>query len=442
MPEVTRGLGVRGMKIGKARYFALIGAMLLLAACIAKPAVSPPTFNVGGKQYHSTAEALEASRVVLNEQAASLGQIPDRIGGRALIVLPDMDRLHPVFAAVLKAPITPATIDFVVTLSHQTNAIYAEALKQANLFDHADIVERNDTEDPPIENYDWLLWFKVSTTGPNHTGAWIGQWHLRNASGAADEPVTFDPGVPEKDRLLSFVKSAKLSAAKLTGGAVATVSLSPVQLANAGAKGSLSGIVISAQGDIITNEHGFNGCNGVRVRSGKDLLSAGITARDHQNDLVLLHVDHAFGTVASFRDGAPLRQGDAVVAVGYPLGQVLSGGPAVTTGTVSALAGLRNDTRFLQISAPIQQGNSGGPLVDSSGHVVGLVTSKLSALLVAAATGDIPQNVNFALKASVVRDFLDTNGVKYRTAASISEQRNAEIADQAKGFAVFIECLK
>jgi S1-C subfamily serine protease len=81
---------------------------------------------------------------------------------------------------------------------------------------------------------------------------------------------------------------------------------------------------------------------------------------------------------------------------------------------VSALAGLGDDTRFLQISAPVQPGNSGGPLFDASGHLIGIVTGKLDVMRLAPFLGDIPQNVNFALKAEVVRIFLDSKGIAYR----------------------------
>jgi uncharacterized protein len=97
------------------------------------------------------------------------------------------------------------------------------------------------------------------------------------------------------------------------------------------------------------------------------------------------------------------RQGDSVVALGYPLTGLLSSDVNVTTGVISALAGVRSDTRFLQLTAPVQPGNSGGPLLDMSGHLVGVVSAKLNA--VAVATGDIPQNVNFALKGGVAKKF-------------------------------------
>ncbi len=122
--------------------------------------------------------------------------------------------------------------------------------------------------------------------------------------------------------------------------------------------------------------------------------------------------------------------------------QALASHASVTTGTVSALAGMRNDTRFLQFTAPVQQGNSGGPLLDGSGNVEGIVTSKLSALLVAAVTGDIPQNVNFALKKTVAESFLDANSIHYAVAAPGKEINAADIGEAAKRYTLFVECRK
>ena len=142
-----------------------------------------------------------------------------------------------------------------------------------------------------------------------------------------------------------------------------------------------------------------------------------LVARDQKNDLALLRVANPPSAVAAFRDGAPVRAGDTVVALGYPLPTLLSSSATLTVGYVSALSGMEDDARYLQISAPVQPGNSGGPLLDASGHLAGIVTSKLNAENVARFIGDIPQNVNFAIKAEVVRTFLDSKGIAYKSAA-------------------------
>jgi S1-C subfamily serine protease len=146
--------------------------------------------------------------------------------------------------------------------------------------------------------------------------------------------------------------------------------------------------------------------------------------------------------VATFREGHGVRPGDNVVAVGFPLQGLLTSSASVATGTVSALAGIRDDIRYLQISAPVQPGNSGGPLLDMSGNVIGVVVAKLDALKVAEATGDIPQNVNFAIKDTVARTFLDAKGVAYETAPSDQALTGAEVGARATAFTVLVECWK
>ena len=114
----------------------------------------------------------------------------------------------------------------------------------------------------------------------------------------------------------------------------------------------------------------------------------------------------------------------------------------VTTGTVSALAGIGNDTRLLQITVPIQPGNSGGPLLDQSGHVVGIIVSKLDAIKVAKATGDLPQNINFAINGAVAKSFLDANSVEYELASSGKRLESSTVGEQAKKFTLLLECFK
>jgi S1-C subfamily serine protease len=99
-----------------------------------------------------------------------------------------------------------------------------------------------------------------------------------------------------------------------------------------------------------------------------------------------------------------------------------------------------NDTRFLQISAPVQPGNSGGPLHDTSGLVVGVVSEKLNALKFASVTGNIPANISFAIKQGALRDFLDNSAVPYRTADAQKELKTAEVASAARGYTMLISC--
>jgi tetratricopeptide (TPR) repeat protein len=202
-----------------------------------------------------------------------------------------------------------------------------------------------------------------------------------------------------------------------------------------------SGIVIGNGGEILTNAHVADRCDSISIQfASKKTDTAVLVARDQKNDLALLRVANPPSAVAAFRAGAPVRAGDTVVALGYPLPALLSSSATLTVGYVSALSGMEDDARYLQISAPVQPGNSGGPLLDASGHLAGIVTSKLNAENVARYIGDIPQNVNFAIKAEVVRTFLDGKGIAYKTQRSDQQLSPADIGDAARPFTVYVEC--
>ena len=175
-----------------------------------------------------------------------------------------------------------------------------------------------------------------------------------------------------------------------------------------------TGFVTDSSGSVVTNYHVVQQCGAVSfLLNGGDSTSAIVVASDPMNDLALLRVGEKTKPAAIFQDPDKVRAGDDIIVFGYPLlGQLASTGN-LTRGSVTALSGLRDDTRYFQMSAPIQLGNSGGPVLNHRGRVIGIVTSKLNAARELRQTGDISQNVNFALKAAVLRTFLDSNNVNY-----------------------------
>ena len=142
-----------------------------------------------------------------------------------------------------------------------------------------------------------------------------------------------------------------------------------------------------------------------------------------------------------FHQGAP-RLGESVVVMGFPFSGLLSSDAVVTTGIVSALAGMRDDRHKLQISAPVQPGNSGGPLLDPAGHLVGVVVSKLDGVRMASLTGAIPENINFAIKGEEARSFLRVHGVAVVTAPKGKDLTADVIAEQGLRYTVRLECWK
>jgi len=201
-----------------------------------------------------------------------------------------------------------------------------------------------------------------------------------------------------------------------------------------------TGFFVTADGAIVTNAHVVEDCADIRVTTDQGATAmAKIVARDVRNDLALLSAGLAAKKTAAFRTS--MRLGEGVEAFGYPLTSVLAKSGNFTLGNVSALVGIGEDSRYLQISAPVQPGNSGGPLLDQYGNLVGVVSAKLNALkLMVATNGDIPQNVNFAIKSSIVTSFMDANGAAYATGSAAQPMQPADLADQAKAMSVFIEC--
>ncbi|MEJ0093158.1 MAG: serine protease [Methylocella sp.] len=200
-----------------------------------------------------------------------------------------------------------------------------------------------------------------------------------------------------------------------------------------------SGFFVSNDGHVLTNNHVIEDCNSIRVFMDTAApVEARAIARDSSNDLALLATSLKPPAVAAPR--SVLRLGEAVAAFGYPHADILATSGNFTQGSVTALVGLGDDSRYLQMSVPVQAGNSGGPLLDQNGNLVGIVASKLNAIKVLIDSGDLPQNVNFALKASVVENFLDSNRIKYVMGSATSALKSEDLADQARSMSVFILC--
>jgi S1-C subfamily serine protease len=198
-----------------------------------------------------------------------------------------------------------------------------------------------------------------------------------------------------------------------------------------------TGFLVSTNGHVVTNQHVVDGCVGdiLGNLTGEAPVTLRLVSSDETNDLALLQAPGTFRDVAIIKDKA-IQSGAGVVAIGYPFHGLLTSDFTVTTGIASSLSGVLNDTRFLQISAAVQP----GPLLSTSGEVVGVVAAKLNALKFVKATGNIPENINFAIKTGALRDFLDNSVVSYQTSDSKTELKTTDIAHNARAFTFLISC--
>lgn len=208
-------------------------------------------------------------------------------------------------------------------------------------------------------------------------------------------------------------------------------------------KGTGTAFVVSPEGHAVTNHHVVAGCKELRVQGRSESLQ--LVTRDAVSDLALLKMTgETRATAALAPDPASLRQGQDIVVFGFPLDSVLSSGGNLTPGVVSAITGLGNNSNQIQISAPIQPGSSGSPVLDKKGYVVGVVSMKLSDSAMAKATGSLPQNVNFAINGQTLKAFLDANRVPYKTGGSFFalEKSLADLGDEARKWTTVVECWK
>lgn len=208
-------------------------------------------------------------------------------------------------------------------------------------------------------------------------------------------------------------------------------------------KGTGTLFLVNATGEAITNHHVVAGCGEVRIE-GRDGLAKVVT-EDAVNDLALVQIPGgAKSSAAIASEPGKLRQGEDIVAFGFPLNAVLSSGGNLTPGVVSALTGLGNNTNQIQITAPIQLGSSGSPVLNKRGEVVGVVSMKLSDIKMAKATGSVGQNVNFAVNGQTLKTFLDTHKVSYRSGSSFFswDKSAADLADEARKWTLVVECWK
>ncbi|MGD0536912.1 MAG: serine protease [Verrucomicrobiota bacterium] len=177
-----------------------------------------------------------------------------------------------------------------------------------------------------------------------------------------------------------------------------------------------SGFVVTSEGQVLTCAHVVGKetqatlvIEGVR-RMGRVLVA------DTNLDVAIIQVESPHPTFRSLPLAADGDQklGEDIVAMGFPMADVLGTSPRLTKGSITATAGIGDDVSHVQISAAIQPGNSGGPLLNQHGEVVGLVDTTLEPMNFLLRTGgELPQNVNFALKGRRLREFLNRSKVVF-----------------------------
>jgi len=199
-----------------------------------------------------------------------------------------------------------------------------------------------------------------------------------------------------------------------------------------------TGFFINASGNIVSNNHVIDSCGSVKVHYNGVIKPVTILATDYMNDLSLLKSDikpNDYFSVST--SDANLL--DEIYVAGYPFGKAISSSVKVTKGVVSALTGLGNNYSNIQIDAALQPGNSGGPIINNKGNVVGVAVAKLDYKAVIEDFGAIPEGTNFGIKSSTLQQFIKANNISSATVRH-RKMTTQDIGKKIEKATVYLDC--
>jgi len=178
-----------------------------------------------------------------------------------------------------------------------------------------------------------------------------------------------------------------------------------------------SGFAISSDGVVVTNYHVVKGCQKLKVHLLGKAVEATTLFQDERNDIAIIKGDFRPKGYFNVSDKRPRLLQDIYVA-GFPFGKDMSTTVKVTKGIISSLAGMENNYSNIQIDAALHQGNSGGPILDNEGKVVGVAVSRLDKMKAFKKYGQISENTNFGVKARTLSDIMESNNFKVNASSS------------------------
>jgi len=230
---------------------------------------------------------------------------------------------------------------------------------------------------------------------------------------------------------------------------IAVLVISTISYAGSYTFKSGTGFFINDQGYILTASHVVSGCKKIYVRnSTMKFIPAILIAREKKHDIALLQAnitprDTAIFKANDFTDRA-LRKGDNLMVIGYPLDSGVNGIYQVAEARVVGLKGRKNEPNYIQFSNSAKQGNSGGPLLDESGKVIGLVTSKIivSQKNMYNDEKKIIEQVDIATNFATIKRFLNRNRIYFRYFTSEGYFSKWDIENQARHYIVNIRCVE
>jgi len=427
--------------------------LLFWAGCV-------PTFQYNGITYPDSYQALNAQKVDIQMAINSITPRKNNLEGTAKLISPSFGTIRKY--GVISGAMTPEiSINYIISGLHSSYKALFRALKKRNIFKFVTLEERDNTIDPELNDETYLIWLEVKSKD-----SW--EWHIKS-NRIKKSRIHIDTTQVEATEIAkSWLNSIETILKTQSVNKIAQAKPSPPVGKAAPHKeqspqsDSGSGFFVSKMGHVITNAHVVQNCKKITIGDNANKqVPAELINTDRSNDLALLKLSTLEMASADSKSliqklsivvvplaskgllrSNDVKLGEKVLVAGYPFGDVFSNTIKVTSGIVSATRGAGDDSGQFQLDAAVQPGNSGGPIYDSGGNIVGVVVAQLDKLKMAKAIGSLPENVNFGIKASTVRQFLMSSGLPSKKSEQTEEKSTQQLAEIAKNQALMVMCLQ
>jgi S1-C subfamily serine protease len=395
----------------KFNIFLIFLTLISLTACA--------TYTYNGRTFSSSGEAEQAQREHLLKSLGEISPSAKKLGGKLKVLIPKRSVLKTQIKKKYGERLLLEQLKFLTNTTFESLLFTYKTVKKYNLFDEVQLEKSSNSEDKPVlGEFDHAIWAYYT---PESSG-----WLLFSKGKGEGQPLSADPRAPAGTyREVSLLKNLALAVGigrNLKPSSPSFADTPPavpeiekpktekpsqkIQISYAG-----TGLMFSSKDYVITNWHVVRGTKNIKVKFlNGEKINAEVMLKDPQNDIAFLELERSPQLPASnlkVGDSSTVRMGDRVFTIGYPAYRVMGQNPKYTEGVVNALSGIKDDSTVFQISVQIQPGNSGGPLFNERGEVIGITSGSLSSVATDL-MGSVPQNINYAIKSSFVKNVIGT----------------------------------
>lgn len=383
-------------------------------------------FVVGGRTFSTRAEAHAEQRRELDALLRGADVFGRQIDFDCRVIVPSVAT----FLSLVRDPNadTAELRDFIATANQAAYVGVAEFLRATNAFRTVETELRDGGESVVPASHEVVIWLEPSS----------GQWFLKKPLDTASAAIPIDVADSNAARKWNAWCRRVREIASVDGGA----SVPPPA---GGSQGSAdapkpmivsgTGFVVDRAGIIVTNEHVIQGATRIDVHlADGSAVPARLIQANPDVDLAILAIDKELPISTTLRATDMIVPGEDVFVIGFPLPSIFSKVEGtITTGSVNALTGFENEIHVFRFQAPIQPGNSGGPIFDENGCVAGVCFGSMSP--------EVGQSLYYGIKSSTLREMLNACRVKWEACTSNTTLKASEIWTRYRDAVVRIECV-